>query len=201
MKQRLSKFLVIFRKVNINIPLVEMLQEMPQYAKFLKDIVSRKKKLGEFETVHLNEECNAILQRKLPTKVKDLGSFTLSCIIGGQHSGRSLCDLGASINLMPLSNFQHLAIGELKPTSMRLQMADRSVTYPRGVVEDVLVKVGNFIFPADFVVSDIEDDNKILLILGRPFLDPGDLNSKGGGMTGKIGVERSWMQHSLYQPP
>ncbi|XP_057763963.1 uncharacterized protein LOC130984912 [Salvia miltiorrhiza] len=173
MKERLSKFLEIFKKVNINIPLVEMSQEMLQYAKFLKDIVSRKKKLGEFETEKLNEECSAILQRKLPAKIKDPGSFTISCIIGGQHFGRSLCDLGASINLMSLSVFQQLAIGELKPTSMRLQMADSSVTYPRGIVEDVLVKVGDFIFLADFVVLDIEDDNKILMILRHPFLAMG----------------------------
>ncbi|XP_057803280.1 uncharacterized protein LOC131018583 [Salvia miltiorrhiza] len=146
---------------------------MPQYAKFLKDIVSRKKKMGEFESVKLNEECNAILQRKLPAKIKDLGSFNISCIIGGQHFEKALCDLGANINLMPLSVFQQLTIGELKPTSMRLQMADRSVTYPCGIVEDVLVKVGDFIFPADFVVLDIEDDNKIPLILGRSFLATG----------------------------
>ncbi|XP_057803186.1 uncharacterized protein LOC131018487 [Salvia miltiorrhiza] len=248
MKERLSKFLEIFKKVNINISLVEMLLEMLQYAKFLKDIVSQKKKLGKFETVRLNEECSAILQRKLSAKVKDPGSFTLFCIIGGQHFGRSLCDLGASINLMPLSIFQQLAIGELKPTYMRLQMAGRSITYPRGIVENVLVKVEDFIFPADFVVLDIEDDNKISLILGRPFLatgralidvekgeltlrvhdesqtffaykpchirkdevskkakdlgkDPGDQNSQGGRMTGKIGAECNWVQICLYQLP
>ncbi|XP_057772985.1 uncharacterized protein LOC130992391 [Salvia miltiorrhiza] len=172
-QEQFSKFLEIFRKVHINIPLVEALQEMPQYARFLKDIISRKRRLEEFETVNLNEECSAILQRKLPAKIKDPGSFTLFCIIGGQHFRRSLCDLGASINLMSLSVFKQLAIGELKPTSMRLQMADRSVTYPRGIVENVLVKVGDFILPTDFVVLDIEDDNKIPLILGRPFLGTG----------------------------
>ncbi|XP_057802972.1 uncharacterized protein LOC131018267 [Salvia miltiorrhiza] len=148
-KQQFSKFLEIFKKLHINLPLVEALQEMPQYAKFLKDIISRKKRLGEFETVNLNEECSAILQKKLPAKLKDPGSFTISCIIGGQQFGKALCDLGASINLMPLSIFQRLAIGEMKPTSIALQMADRSVTYPRGIVEDVLVKVNEFIFPAD----------------------------------------------------
>ncbi|XP_057775184.1 uncharacterized protein LOC130994168 [Salvia miltiorrhiza] len=125
-KEQFSKFLEIFKKVHINISLVEALQEMPQYARFLKDIISGKKRLGEFETVNLNEECSAILQRKLLAKVKDPGSFTHSCIIGGQHFGRSFCDLGARINLMPLSIFQQLAIGELKHTSLRLQMADRT---------------------------------------------------------------------------
>ncbi|XP_057811294.1 uncharacterized protein LOC131025517 [Salvia miltiorrhiza] len=172
-KQQFSKFLEIFKKFHINLPLVEALQEMPQYAKFLKDIISRKKRLGEFETVNLNEECSAILQKKLPAKFKDRGSFTISCIIGGQQFGKALCDLGASINLMPLSIFQQLAIGEMKPTSIALQMADRSVTYPRGIVEDVLVKVNEFIFPADFVVLDFEEDKTISLILGRPFLATG----------------------------
>ncbi|XP_057811782.1 uncharacterized protein LOC131026018 [Salvia miltiorrhiza] len=172
-KQQFSKFLEIFKKLHINLPLVEALQEMPQYAKFLKDIISRKKRLGEFETVNLNEECSAILQKKLPAKLKDPGSFTISCIIGGQQFGKALCDLGASINLMPLSIFQQLAIGEMKPTSIALQMADRSVTYPRGIVEDVLVKVNEFIFPADFVVLDFEEDKTIPLILGRPFLATG----------------------------
>ncbi|XP_057784801.1 uncharacterized protein LOC131002327 [Salvia miltiorrhiza] len=172
-KQQFSKFLEIFKKLHINLPLVEALQEMPQYAKFLKDIISRKKRLGEFETVNLNEECSAILQKKLPAKLKDPGSFTISCIIGGQQFGKALCDLGASINLMPLSIFQRLAIGEMKPTSIALQMADRSVTYPRRIVEDVLVKVNEFIFPADFVVLDFEEDKSISLILGRPFLATG----------------------------
>ncbi|XP_057775478.1 uncharacterized protein LOC130994454 [Salvia miltiorrhiza] len=139
----------------------------------VEDIISRKKRLGEFETVNLNEECSAILQKKLPAKLKDPGSFTISCIIGGQQFGKALCDLGASINLMPLSIFQRLAIGEMKPTSIALQMADRSVTYPRGIVEDVLVKVNEFIFPADFVVLDFEEDKTIPLILGRPFLATG----------------------------
>ncbi|XP_057775057.1 uncharacterized protein LOC130994035 [Salvia miltiorrhiza] len=168
-KEQFSKFIEIFKKVHINIPLVEALQEMPQYAKFLKDIIKRKKRLREFKTVNLNEECSAILQWKLPAKLKHPGSFTISCTIGGQQFGKALCDLGASINLMPLSIFQRLAIGEMKPTSIALQMADRSVTYPRGIVEDVLVKVNEFIFSADFVMLDFEEDKTIPLILGRPF--------------------------------
>ncbi|XP_057808466.1 uncharacterized protein LOC131022943 [Salvia miltiorrhiza] len=115
------------QKVHINIPLVEELQEMPQYAKLFRDIISRKKRLGEFEIVNLNEECSAILPRKLPGKLKDSGSFTISCIIGGQHFGKALCDLGASINLMPLSIFQRLANEEMKPTSIPLHMADRTI--------------------------------------------------------------------------
>ncbi|XP_073120889.1 uncharacterized protein [Henckelia pumila] len=111
---------------------------MLHYAKFMKDVMARKRKLEEFETMKLTEECSAILQKKLPQKLKDPWSFTIPCIIGGATVNRALCDLGASINLMPLSIFRSLELGEVKPTTITLQLADRSLTYPRGVVEDVL---------------------------------------------------------------
>ncbi|KAK6123405.1 hypothetical protein DH2020_042849 [Rehmannia glutinosa] len=135
--------------------------------------MSKKRKLGEFETVKLTEECNAILQRKLPQKLKDPGSFTIPCTIGASIFNKALCDLGASINLMPLSVFRKLGLGEVKPSTITLQLADRSLTYPRGIIEDVLVKVDKFIFPADFVVLDMEEDREVPLILGRPFLATG----------------------------
>ncbi|KAL5548870.1 hypothetical protein UlMin_004101 [Ulmus minor] len=146
---------------------------MPKYAKFMKEILSKKRKLGDYETVMLNEECCAVLQRKLPQKLKDPGSFTIPCTIGSCNFDKVLCDLGASIKLMPLSIFRKLGLGEVKPTSISLQLADRSVKYPRGVIEDVLIKVDKFIFPADFVVLDMEEDREIPLILGRPFLATG----------------------------
>ncbi|XP_047979236.1 uncharacterized protein LOC125221153 [Salvia hispanica] len=168
-----SRFLDIFRKVQINIPLVEALQQMPSYAKFLKDVVSNKRRWMEYETVNLTESCSAIIQKKLSAKLKDPGSFTISCIVGDCQEGRALCDLGASINLMPYSFFQKLKIGVLRPTTISLQMADRTVSYPKGIVEDILVKVGEFVFPADFVVLDMEEDKHVPLILGRPFLATG----------------------------
>ncbi|KAI3458765.1 hypothetical protein Pfo_015428 [Paulownia fortunei] len=146
---------------------------MPNYAKFMKDVMSRKRRLMEFETVNLTEECNAILQKELPQKLKDPGSFTILYTIGGSFFDKALCDLGASINLMSLSIFRKLGIGEVKPSTITLQLADRSLTYLRGVVEDVLVKVDKFIFPADFVVLVMEEDQEIPLILGRPFLATG----------------------------
>ncbi|XP_075497901.1 uncharacterized protein LOC142535433 [Primulina tabacum] len=103
--------------------------------------MSKKRKLQEFETVKLTEECSAILQRKLPQKLKDPGSFTIPCVIGGSRVNRALCDLGASINLMPFSIYRTLELGEVKPSTITLQLADRSLTYLRGIVEDVLVKV------------------------------------------------------------
>ena len=171
--KQFQKFMDVFKKLSINIPFAEALEQMPSYVKFMKDILSRKRRLEEFETVALTEECSAILQKKLPPKLKDPGSFTIPCTIGNQYFGKALCDLGASVNLMPLSIFVKLGVGEVKPTSVRLQLADRSLAYPRGVVEDVLVKVDKFIFPADFIVLDMEEDADIPLLLGRPFLATG----------------------------
>ena len=126
-EEQFARFLDIFRKVQINIPLVEALQQMPSYAKLLKDVVSQKKKWGQYETVNLTESCSAIIQRKLQAKMKDPGSFTIACTVGDCHVRNALCDLGASINLMPLSFFEKLNIGTLKPTTITLQMADHGI--------------------------------------------------------------------------
>ncbi|XP_061342861.1 uncharacterized protein LOC133289024 [Gastrolobium bilobum] len=143
---------------------------MSNYAKFMKDLLSKKRKLKEYKTVALTEECNAIIQKKLPPKLKDPGSFSIPIAIGNIEVGKALCDLGASINLMPLSMCKALEIKELKPTTVSLQLADRSIRRPDGVIEDVLVKIDKFIFPVDFVVPNMEEDAEIPLLLGRPFL-------------------------------
>ncbi|XP_019246291.1 PREDICTED: uncharacterized protein LOC109225938 [Nicotiana attenuata] len=128
--------------VQINIPLVDILQEVPKYAKYIKDIVANKRRLTEFETVALTEECSSRIQGKLPQKLKDPGSFTIQITIGKHAVGRALCDLGVSINLMPLSIFRQLGLGEPRPTTVILQLADRSLAHPEGVIEDVLEQVG-----------------------------------------------------------
>ncbi|KAJ9558375.1 hypothetical protein OSB04_012989 [Centaurea solstitialis] len=168
-----KKFLDVFKQLHINIPLVEALEQMPSYVKFLKDILNKKRRLGEFETVALTKECSALLTDKIPQKLKDPGSFTIPCSIGGKEVGHALCDLGASINLMSLSIFKKLGIGEARPTTVTLQLADRSIAYPKGKIEDVLVKVDKFIFPTDFVILDYEADRETPIILGRPFLATG----------------------------
>ena len=173
-KQRLDKqfgkFMDMFRSLHINIPFVDMLEQMPKYAKFLKEILTHKRRFEEHGMVMLTEECRVLLQKKLPLKLRDPGSFNIPCTIGSFYFDKALCDLGASINLMPFSIFRKLGLGEVKPTTIHLQLADRSITYPRGVVEDVLIKVDKFIFPVDFVVLDMEEDRNIPLILGRRFL-------------------------------
>ncbi|XP_057723798.1 uncharacterized protein LOC130939728 [Arachis stenosperma] len=143
---------------------------MPLYVKFLKELINKKRSWNEKETVILTQECSAVIQRGLPPKLKDPGSFILSCTIGNIILDKALCDLGASINLMSLSLMKKLAIEKVKPTRMSLQMAERSHKIPNGVVENLLVKIGEFIFPADFVILDMEEEGHSSIILGRPFL-------------------------------
>ncbi|KAL4329249.1 hypothetical protein AHAS_Ahas13G0281200 [Arachis hypogaea] len=143
---------------------------MPLYAKFLKELINKKKSWQEKETVLLTEECSTVIQGSIPPKLKDPGIFLVLCTIGKMTLDKALCDLGASINLMPLSMMRKLAIEELKPTRMSLVMADRSIKTPNGIVENLLVKVGEFIFPADFVILDTEEEGNNSIILGRPFL-------------------------------
>ncbi|KAG9449976.1 hypothetical protein H6P81_009941 [Aristolochia fimbriata] len=170
LEDKFSKFIDIFKKMGINIPFVEALMQMPQYAKFLKEVLSGKRKIEEQGTVMLTENCSAILKNQLPTKLKDPGSFTIPCEFGNFKFNKVLCDLGASINLMPLSICRKLNLGELKETNIMLQFADRSTKKPNGLIEDVLVRIGKFIYPCDFVVLYMEVDWELPLILGRPFL-------------------------------
>ncbi|KAL5570394.1 hypothetical protein UlMin_026969 [Ulmus minor] len=111
-----------------------------------------------------------LLQTKIPPKLKDPGSFTIPCSIGNTYCGRALCDLGASINLMPMSVFKQLGIGDARPTTVTLQLVDRSFAHPEGKIVDVLIRVDKFVFPADFIILDFEADREVPIILGRPFL-------------------------------
>ncbi|XP_010279661.1 PREDICTED: uncharacterized protein LOC104613515 [Nelumbo nucifera] len=130
--------------------------------------------MGDVATIALNDECSAILLNKLSQKLKDPGSFTIPCTIGSLKINKALCDLGARINLMPYSVFQNLGLGEPQPTRVALQLADRSIKHPRGIIEDVLVKVDKFIFPMDFIVLEMEEDIDVPFFLGRPFLAIGN---------------------------
>ena len=169
-EEQFSKFLDIFKKIEINIPFAEVISQRPLYAKFLKEILSKKRKIAEEGIVNLTTTCNVIIQKKLPAKMKDPSSFTIPCSIGKYEFKKALCDYGASINLMPLSVVQRLILGELTPTAITLQMADRSMAQPEGILE---VKVGKFVFPVDFVVMKMEEDTQVPLLLGRPFLATG----------------------------
>ena len=172
MEEQFSKFLHMFKKIEINIPFAEALVEMHNYSKFLKDILSKKRKFSE-GVVSLTTTCSAMIQRSIPVKMQDPGSFTIPCTIGNVEFKKALCDSGARINLMPLFVVKRLSLGELTHTTMTLQMADRTMSQPEGVLEDVLIKVGKFILPVDFVVMDMDEDTQVPLLLGRPFLATG----------------------------
>nr|GEZ73190.1 hypothetical protein [Tanacetum cinerariifolium] len=144
---------------------------MPKGAKVLKDLLSHKEKLEKAtSSVKLSEECSAVIQRRCPKKERDPGSFTLPCLIGPLVVKNALAHLGASIDLMPHSLFQRLDISNLKPTKMSIQLADRSIKYPTRVYENLFVKINKFIFLVDFVVMEMDEDELVLIILGRPFL-------------------------------
>jgi hypothetical protein len=143
-------------QVQINIPFLDAIQQIPSYAKFLKDLVTVKRKTNVPKKAFMTEQVSAILQCKLPLMYKDPRCPTITCMIGVSQIKRALLDLGASVNLLPYSVYLQLGLGELKPTSMTLQLADRSVKIPRGIVKDVLIKVDKFYFPVDFIVLDME---------------------------------------------
>ncbi|CAL8989151.1 unnamed protein product, partial [Prunus brigantina] len=143
--QGFDEIMETFKKVQINIPLLNAIAQIPKYAKFLKDLCTNKRRFKEHEQVALSEEFQ-----------------------------KALLDLGASINLMPYHVYEKLNLGELQATSVSIQLADRTIRYPKGILEDVLVKVEELILPADFLVLEMEEapihDNQLPLILGRPFM-------------------------------
>ncbi|RDX65746.1 putative mitochondrial protein, partial [Mucuna pruriens] len=144
-----DELLKMFRKVEINIPLLDAIKKIPK-----------------------NNPTIGISQ-VLPKKCRDLGIFSIPCTIGDCTFAEAMLDLGASINVMPASTYRSLNFGDLEPTGMTIQLANRSIVQPLGVLEDVLVQVNELIFPADFYVLDMEDESSekgSTLILGRPFL-------------------------------
>ncbi|KAI3516248.1 hypothetical protein L1887_15159 [Cichorium endivia] len=168
-----NEILEIFRKVEINIPLLEAIKQIPRYAKFLKELCTSKRKLKGYETVKIGENASAVLQRQIPKKCKDPGVFTVPCKLGNLSIPRAMLDLGASINVLPYSVYKATGFGNLAKTGIIVQLADRSIVHPKGVLEDVLVQVNQLVFPVDFYVLDMGDDdnpNPNSILLGRPFL-------------------------------
>ncbi|GJV83121.1 reverse transcriptase domain-containing protein [Tanacetum coccineum] len=168
-----EKIFQMFQDLRFDINFADALFLMPRFAPTIRDLLMNKEKLLELVKIPLNENCSAMLLKKLPEKLGDPGKFLIPCEFPGMEICYALADLEASINLMPLSIWKKLSLPELSPTRMILELADRSITYPKGLAEDVYVKVGKFHFPADFVVVDFEADPQVPLILGRPFLKTG----------------------------
>ncbi|CAN6716334.1 unnamed protein product [Malus baccata var. baccata] len=162
-----------FRKVQVNIPLLDAIKQVPRYAKFLKELCTTRKRMSTKEVVKVGENVSAILQRKLPPKCKDPGSFTIPCVIGNTRFESAMLDLGASINVMPYSIYASMNLGALKNDGVIIQLADRFNAYPKGVLEDVLVQVNHLVFPADFYVLKMDESDhapSLPILLGRPFM-------------------------------
>ncbi|GKB98803.1 reverse transcriptase domain-containing protein [Tanacetum coccineum] len=167
------------------------LNSLPKFASTLKALIGNKEKLSEMARTPLNEHCSAVILNKLPEKLGDPGKFLIPCEFPGMDECLALADLGASINLMPLSVWKKLYLPELTPTCMTLELADRSISQPIGIAEDVSLKVGVFHFPADFVVVDFDADPRVPLILGRSFLKTGRalIDVYEGELTLRVGKE------------
>nr|GEV20313.1 reverse transcriptase domain-containing protein [Tanacetum cinerariifolium] len=159
----------MFKQLHLNITLAEALVLMPKYQKMLKALLFNKEKLQELANTPLNENCSAIILKKLPKKLGDPGKFLIPCRFS-ELKCKALADLGTSINLMPLFVWKKLGLPDLVPTQMTLELANRAICTPDGIARDVFVPVGKFTFLADFVVVDYESDPRVPLILGRPFL-------------------------------
>ena len=154
------------QQLSINIPLVEALEQMPKYAKFIKDIITRRR-LRDPTRVTLNERCSATVLNEIPLKEKDTGNFTIPCTIGCVTLEKALADLGASISLMPYSLYSRLELKELVPTRMCFELKNKTTQFPKGIAGNVLVKIDKFVFPVDFVVLEMEEDEKVPILLGR----------------------------------
>ncbi|XP_021744932.1 uncharacterized protein LOC110710896 [Chenopodium quinoa] len=192
LNEKLSKFLDEMEGLQSNIPLLQALSQMPTYAKFLKNILSNKSRLEESDSISLPTEISVIPQNELPEKFGDPGSFAIPVKVGDLESTNSLCDLGASVSLMPLSMAKRLNLGEIIPTKMSIELADHSVKVPLGVLKDIPIQVGKVLVPCDFVIMEMDEDLKIPHILGRPFLKTAGVNidMKQGRLTLHVGHER-----------
>ncbi|XP_023745769.1 uncharacterized protein LOC111893924 [Lactuca sativa] len=152
-----KEILDTFRKVEVNIPLLDAIKQILRYAKFLKELCTNKRKLKGNKKISMNENASAVLQRKLPPKCKDPEMFTVPCKIGDVTFSSVMIDLGASINAMPYSVYKSLNVRPLSETGVIISLADKSSVFPRGVLEDVLVQVNQLVFPTDFYVIDLDE--------------------------------------------
>ncbi|XP_070029883.1 uncharacterized protein [Nicotiana sylvestris] len=175
LEKQFERFPDMLRQVNVNFPFAEILSQITSSAKFLKEILTKKMKIEETSVVKLIEHCSAFLHNKLPQKYGYPGSFTIPCSLGTLNFDKSLCDVSASINLMPLSIYKKLdnEIGEIRSAHISLQLTDKTSIIPEGIVEDFVVWVDKFVFPVEFIVMKMEEKKEVPLILGRQFLATG----------------------------
>jgi hypothetical protein len=176
-EEKEKEILEVFKKVKLNIPLIDVIKQILKHARFLKDLCTTKRafKLKGHEMVSMGEVVFAVVQKNMPLKQKDSGAFTIPCVIGNVSFKRALCDLGASISVMPKHVYDSLSLEPLNKTSIVIQLADCSFVYPLDVIEDVLVNMDSLVIPCDFYILDMKRDscdssNNTLILFGRPFL-------------------------------
>ncbi|GJV44337.1 reverse transcriptase domain-containing protein [Tanacetum coccineum] len=165
-----SRFLKMFKQLRLEIGLKDALVEMPKFNKWLSSLLRNKEKLEEIAITTVNAECSAIIMNRVPEKLEDPGKFLIPCALQELDRTSALADSGASINLLPHSIYKKLGLEALTPTRMTLELANRSISHPMGIAEDIVVRVDGFTFLADFVVVNFEPDPRVPIILGRPFL-------------------------------
>lgn len=165
-----AKFKEMLTTLQVSISFHEVLELMHKFTKFMKALLKGIKQKVVKERVNMTEKDETAVPQTLPLKLKDLGKFTISCNIGGVNIPHTLCDLGSSINVMPLNKAKELKLGEIIPSNMTSTLVDSFVTLPLGILHDMLVHVDGLVFPADFMVLDTKGDSGGSVILGRPFL-------------------------------
>ncbi|XP_019181797.1 PREDICTED: uncharacterized protein LOC109176857 [Ipomoea nil] len=165
-----GKFNDLLRKLHVNMPFLRTLRELPRLTCHLKELVKHKEEIHNESRAHLSVECSAALERGCPKKKGDPGAFVVPCTVKELFFENALADLGASINVMPSCVFDKMIMLALTPTQMTVQLADGSTRYPRGIAEDVLVRIKDFVIPVDFVVLDVGQQNENMpLIFRKPF--------------------------------
>ncbi|GJW49153.1 reverse transcriptase domain-containing protein [Tanacetum coccineum] len=191
---------LMFKKLHFNISFAKALAQIPKYAKMLKDLLTNKEKLLELANTPRNENCSVVLLKKLLEKLGDPGKFLIPYDFSEFEGCLVLADLGASINLMPLSVWKKLMLPELIHTRMTLELANWWVAYPVGIAEAVFMQVGKFTFPVDFVIVDYDIDPRVPLILGRPFLRTAHAlaDVHGGELTLRVGDEKLIFNKSIH---
>jgi len=176
MEEAEKEILETFKRVEVNIPLLDAIKQIPRYAKFLKELCTHKRKLKGNERISMGRNVSALIGKSvphIPEKCKDPGTFCIPCIIGNNKFENAMLDLGASVSVMPLSIFNSLSLGPLQSTDVVIHLANRSVAYLAGFIEDVMVRVSELIFPVDFYVLNMEEGfshGSVPIILGRPFM-------------------------------
>jgi len=160
----------ILKRIYVDIPFLEALHAAPSYLKFLRELLSKKREHERPLVAPIGEVGSALLQRGSPERLQDPSSFSIPCSIGKFQIERALCDLGASMSIMPLSICKELQLPDLCPTTLVIQPADGSIRHPAGVLEDIPVQLGNSVVPCNFVVLDMDESSQAPIILGRPFL-------------------------------